>query len=412
MTRAEIQALIDAAPDGRIGFVQCSRPIVTIPYGHHVLDGPIVINKRVELDFRGGALIVPNGVRGIECLAGGWQAMVRNVTVFGQSQDYTAHGAAGIYSESYGMQFVDVMVRFCGIGLDVYGVSSEGKNANDTCGLFVKTHDCGTGIRFRGGDTNGGAFVGTTMNVGINGIDDASFLGNNFIGTMFHSLREYAYKGSSVANYSTFVGSYLELDCGADLPNGWKDTVSDTTNVTWVGGGAVTVAKLGTRVGLNRSRIRFGDTTPDGGSVAVTMPHGAVESALSAERRTAGGVTVDGFRLRWVQALKQAGIEAWKPNVAGQTPTGDGLTRPLSWTAAGNTEGFAKPKLEARHYTVGSPVGDAALRLRTLAAPPSIVTLGETILVVDINAETCVAYHGRDEGNGPYWHPLSWSVPT
>ncbi len=101
MTRAEIQALIDAAPDGRVGIHQAGRPVVSIPYGHHVLDGPIVIDRRVDVSFSGGVLLLPNGVRGLHLKTGAWGARVRDVCVFGQGQVAAQHGAEGILCESY-----------------------------------------------------------------------------------------------------------------------------------------------------------------------------------------------------------------------------------------------------------------------------------------------------------------------
>lgn len=342
MDRAEIQALIDAAPDGRVGFHQAGRPQVTIPYGLHVLDGPLVVEKRIDLTFNGGTLVLPNGVRGLHVKTGAWGARLRDVCVFGQSQDAAKHGADGILVESYGVEVCDALVRYCGTGLRISGTAQNQTNANAFRGRALSIFDCDLALHLKGGDTNGGCIEALVINACRAGILDESFLGNAFVGVMFHTIREHAYRCTAAANYSTIVGSYVEIDCGSGLPGGFKETIQDGPSSTWLGGGAVPLAPLGTRVGLTSSRLRFGDGLPDGGRVEVTMPAGAAWAALDARRKSAAGVLVDGFRLRWVDLLKQVGLEAI-PGVGG----GAGLLRPFGWTGTGHAAGFGHMRVNA-----------------------------------------------------------------
>lgn len=350
MNRAEIQALIDAAPDGRIGMHQAGKPMVTVPYGHHVLDGPVEIPCRMTADFSGSVLVVPNGVAAIVVKKEAFGATVRNVTVFGQSQNGAAHAADGIRIEACYAQLIDAFVRFVGVGVHV---TSLGGGIPDGVQMAnVQVFNCDAGAHLKGGDVNGGCFVGLGIQSCRVGIVDESFLGNTFVGPLLHTIAERAYEGKVAANYSTLVGAYLEADCGIAI-GGPHNTLDDKPNATWLGGGGACYAKQGTRVGLNRSRIRFGDSLPNGDELNVTVPHAAAESALTAERKAkTGGALIDGFRLAWTSALKACGFVTY-PDAA----NANGLTRPFGWTTEGHASGFAQARVNALPPSQGNPAG-------------------------------------------------------
>lgn len=356
--RDEIQALLDATPNGKIGIHQAGRPVVSIPYGEHVLDGPIVINRRMDVSFCGGVLIVPDGVRAIEMKSGAWGARVRDVCVFGQSQDGAAHGTDGILVEAYGAEVRDAFIRFVGIGIHIAGSQTKNTNANGFAVSDVSIFNCDIGLHIKGGDTNAGQFVGVKIDSCRSGILDESFLGNVFVSTMLHTISEHAYKCTVGANYSTFIGTYMELDCGSALPNGIHGTIVDKWRQSWIGGAAVTYCKVADRLGYGSTRLRFGETASDGVRYTVRIPDAAVEAVFTAERRdNVNGGLIDGWRARWVSLLKQCGFEVYKPNAPSTPLTGDGLTRPLGWTTEGHPDGFGHARHDAEHFSAGNPQG-------------------------------------------------------
>ena len=444
MDRASIQALIDAAADGRyppqppgapILRHQAGRPVVSIPYGVHELDGPLFISNRVDVTLNGAVLLLLAGVMAFHVTASAWAARIREFCAFVKSQDPVAHGitrpvtlwwtptlmqvvldadangwvpccadrirvngtawrriegvapypligtrtgyivtldaippqSAGCTSwqsvpavlvEGHGTQIDDALIRFAGKGIEVHSGPSALPDAVQTSNVHV--FNCDTGVHLRGGDTNGGRFDGTIVHSGRIGILDESFLGNSWVGTLLHTLSEWAYRCTVPANYSTHVGTYVEADCGSALatpgvspPDGFKKTIDDQANVTWLGGGAAAIAKVGTRVGLNRSRIRFGDTMPNGDELNVTIPHASAESALTAERKSkSSGALIDGFRLAWTSTLKACGFVIY-PDAA----NANGLTRPLGWTTEGHGSGFGHARVNALPPSQGNPAG-------------------------------------------------------
>lgn len=351
LTRAEIQALIDAAPDGRIGIHQAGRPVVSVPYGMHVLDGPLVIEKRIDLTFNGGILVVPDGTVALHVKPPAWCARVRDVCVAGQSQVGSQHGAAGIRVEAWGAEVRDVLVRWVGTGVHIPASAQSGSNANGVRLDGVTIFNCDAGFHIKGGDTNGGWFAGTKIDSCRVGILDESFLGNTFAGTMLHTITEHAYKCTATANYSTIAGTYMELDCGSALPGGVKDTIVDQLGQAWIGGAAVAFAKVADRVGYGSTRLRFGESASDGTRYTVRIPDAVAEAALTAQRMKASGALIDGLRLRWNQLLKSVGLEAFAP------PGGNGSIRPIGWTGIGHASGFGHARANAQPSQQGNPAG-------------------------------------------------------
>lgn len=396
MNRQEIQALIDAAPDGRwpswappqppILRHQAGRPRVTIPYQVEPWDDTIVINAGVHVDFCGGVALLPNGVSAVLYEKGAWRARVENLTPFGLTQNGAAHGAPAFLIRSYGAELHGCLPRFCGTGISVWSDATHLPDAVQVTQNQV--FNCDSGIELKGGDVNGGSFVGNVIHSCRRGIGDAAFLGNFWMGTMLHTIAERAYHCTVTANYSTHVGTYVEADCGVDLPGGYKATIDDQPNITWVGGNAAAIAMRGTRLGLNRSRIRFGDTLPSGDELNVTIPHAAAESALTAERKLKTvGTFIDGWRMRLVSSLKQWGIESYT-----SPANANGLTRPFSWGAAGHVRP-GQPLVGALPSTVGAPAGFVPARAAFADLPsPATFFPGDVVEVIDVAAKTRKSY--------------------
>ena len=415
MTRAEIQALIDAAPDGRIGIHQAGRPMVSVPYGKHTLDGPIVIDAMIDVDFSGGVLIVPDGVQALDVRASGWGCRVRNLTVFGQSQNGAQHGASGIVMGAYGATLEHVLVRFCGTGIVWDGRQGEPEDASDTWldnanAVFaenVKVFNCDLGIVVKGGDSNGGCFEAITVDNCRVGIQDESFLGNTWVGMHMHTIAEEGYRATSAANYSTVVGSYMEQDVYGGLKS--------QARITWVGGGAVPNVDVGDRVGLGLCRLGFYDKLPGGGYLTATLPHGAANSAMTVRRYTDQGGFVNGLdAFRFQDNLSQCGLHWYGGSIAN-----DGLTRPFLWSY-----GNGLSRVDAQHYSIGSALGHEGARMgdldtvagfvddntaaldtlplrRVTQLPAQGEAIGDLVLL-DSNG-ALVPFEWRDDGNGPEW---------
>lgn len=350
MTRAEIQALIDAAPDAKIGIDQAGCPVVTIPYGQHLLDGPIVVNRRMDVDFQGGVLVPMDGVIALDVQAPAWGCRIRNINVYGQSRDPAAHDESGIVMGAYACVLEHVLVRWCGTGITWDGRIGEADDANDTwldnvngaTGNIVRVFNCGTGVVVKGGDSNGGVQFAVIVDNCDVGIRDESFLGNTWVGLHMHTISGEGYDATASANYSTMLGSYMEADV-----LGGVDSMAKTT---WVGGGAIPYVKVGDRIGLGMCRLGFSDETPDGGRITVRMPHAAVYAGATFERRDASDGLVNGSScFRWIDSLGQCGQTWYGGGIAN-----DGLTRPYGVTTV---DGLTR--VDAQHFTVGNPSGFA-----------------------------------------------------
>lgn len=357
LTRAEIQALIDAAPDGRIGqppgvLHQAGRPVVWVPYGEHHLDGSIVVDRRLDVRFSGSTLVVPDGVRAIHAAPGAWCGRARDFTVFGGSRNAAQHGTDGVFVEAFGFQVSDALARYVGTGLRAQASVQQGANANGLDVRGFSAWDCDTGLHLKGGDTNGGSFAAIKINGCRVGLLDESFLGNHFSSVMFHTIAEHAYRCTVPANYSYIAGVYVELDCGSALPGGWLDCIEDQPLQTWVGGNVIPLLKRAERVGYGSTRLRFGETAPDGSRIRVRIPDVLVESAMTAERRRPDGTLRDGLGIGWSQLLQKVGV--WLYGAGG---AGTRQIQPLSATGVDHPAGHGHARVNGRPSTEGPPQG-------------------------------------------------------
>ena len=188
------------------------------------------------------------------------------------------------------------------------------------------------GIHLLGGDCNAGTFSGFEINGGRIGILDESFLGNAHIGHHIATTSEEAILITAPANYSTYVGIYIENNCGYSLPaDGAK--VRTRARVTTVGGGMVPHASFGDRIGLGKSKIRFEDKAPGNETLAVTIPNSAVNSAITVSH----SADPEPWYIRRINRYNQWGIVVSRNN----------LSRPFGWGTAEHPAHANRPLVEA-----------------------------------------------------------------
>lgn len=369
-----IQGLVDtaSAESHRRDIRITRRPQCVVPPGEYLLDQPIVVDAPISLIMDGVSLVLePGAVNGVEFHPGAQWASLRGATIVGRlhlelAGDPVQAGntGVGVHIAAHGVHVEDVICREVGTGFFIEGRSAA-INANGWKLTQCEAFAVRKGLHLIGGDTNGGLADGFVVNgAREEGILDESFLGNTYVGTLLHTTYLEAYKCTVGANYSTFVGSYLELDCGIGLPTGVKESVKSQHNVTFVGGGMVPYADLGSRVGLNASRLIFGDQGPSG-HTQVTIPHAAVDGTLT-HTLTHNDGTVERWDLRRVAPLNRWGV----------VTDASGVQSPISWqdvkssargelrleTSAASPQGF-KPASEQE-------VADLEARVAALESQP------------------------------------------
>lgn len=353
---AAIQGALDRVPQQ--GYRLLAVPELRVPWGTWPLaEGVHVRDARVvHIDLAGSAILVPPGETAITVHRLAQGTSIRRGVIAGVEATQTT--GTGIRVEAPGIAIEDVIVRELGIGLDFWGVGGTQYNADSMQVRGGSIYQCDIGIRLKGADAQGGTFLGVVIFGGRVGVQDESFLGNAYVGLQFHTISEHAIRtlntdapSSPVANYSTWLGTYLEADCGYDLPGGVTETIDSSmaANVSWFGGGVIPHVRVGDRVGLGVSRLGFRESLPDGGYVSVSIPHGANNSAIAIGRFNADGQYRESHALRWVDQLHRFGLHPVGPNVPN-----DGLTMPLGYTSSTHPRGLGRAIHDARQ---AAPLG-------------------------------------------------------
>lgn len=404
MNGSDIQALIDAAPD-QPGLRRTLRTPITVPPGDYEVTEPIVVDKCVLLDMRGVALYPADDTDALQFVGGsGWSSMLGCWIVGVQA----GHQGIGIDCQAHGITLQDIMVREMHTGIRWWGTAGNGTNANGGGVRDAQIYGChDLGIHLIGGDANAGIFshiyivgAGATRHAVL----DDSFLGNAMHGLHASTTREEAYKVTASANYSTWTACYLESDCGLDLPAG-APKISAKPRVSWFGGNAIfhVPEGHGDRFGAGNSQAAFQGITPDGDTIRVALPHASQDAVMSVSHISGDPQThpSGGLELMWKRSRKSRAHEMVMRTPVGQPKTALALTRNDSLAGRGHAlvDPATKP-ITAEQIPSATGVG-----MQALASLPSPVTLGAVVAVVTGNSVQL--YHGRDEGNGPYWQPLS-----
>lgn len=398
-TAQVLRDLIAAAPAQGSSF-RGAYP-VQWPAGEYTVESTIEVDRPVDIDARGVQLVTPLGVDALRFVPSAPWSRIDGVTARAV-YEFTPHAAVGIDVQAHGVTVERATARGMGYGLRVYGSAQIGANANCVqvrTALLYGCHEAG--VHLKGGDANAGVFGGVEIIGGSQrtrvGVLDESFLGNTWVGLHVSSTREHGVRITPAANYSTHVGTYLENDCGTELPPGAKK-IQCGVRVSWFGGNAIDHAPLGDRVGLGHSKVTFADIAPNGDTLQVTMPHAAdhsymawVHTAAPGSGRPSGGVEA-----LWRREPSRKTIEL-QTRAAGER-------RPVvSATRADAAEGHgicvASPRPAPADPT---PVG-------LLSALPTAVVVGATVQVVDDATDTVQMWRGKTGPNGPYWAPLVWA---
>lgn len=386
-----IQAMLDAAPvQPGVRRTLCT-PIV-VPPGDYEVTETLRVMRWVDLDMRGVTLWPVAGVDAMRFEVGSeWSKLRGTLTIVGS---VTPHAGIGLDIQAHGIKADDLVIREMGTGLRVWGAAGEGTNANACIvrnALLFGCHD--VALHLKGGDCNAGTFDAIEV-IGASktrlGVLDESFLGNLMRGIHVSSTREEAVKVTATANYGTWSGNYIENDCGFELPSG-APKIRSRPGTTWVGGNVVVHADMGDRLGMGKSQVRFEGRTPDGETLAVTIPHAADRNYLSFTHSTQGTEML-------LRRAKTSGLVEWMARKQGA------LTRAWAMTRGDAT-------VPAGRMIAAAQTDAAAPSWKVLDVLPATVDMGAVVLVIDAASGSCVAYHGRDEGNELYWYPLSWKTP-
>jgi hypothetical protein len=171
----------------------------------------------------------------------------------------------GLQVAAHGVRLFNIQIHRLGKCIEVYGEGGHA-NSNATQSYSTLMNNCwGYGERIRGGDSNGGVFIGEELIGGV-GLRDSAFLGNLHLGPMVQgndkvsnsseegpTPKKYSLDFSS-GNYSTIVHPYIELSEAKPLGT-WTNLIA--------GGQAVARWELGERVGGQYSRLVFRNQTSD-----------------------------------------------------------------------------------------------------------------------------------------------------
>jgi hypothetical protein len=336
-----IQEILDLVPvPGDRGY---SGPRVPLhfPHGSYHLDDPdgdgVALHVRGQclLNLNGSEFIVDNNVTAWKFeSSAAWSKLYDGCIL--PVDRFSPHNGVGIEVISHGIRLSDLFISKMGIGVIANG-RTVGNNANCQQWKDLIIYYCwDIAVHLLGGDCNAGTFTGFEINGGRIGILDESFLGNAHIGHHIATTSEEAIIITAAANYSTYVGIYIENDCGHSLPDD-APMVKTMTRVTTVGGGMVPHALLGDRIGLGKSRIRFEDKAPGNHTLAVTIPHAAVDSAITVTH----SADPQEWFIRRVGFLNQWGIVINRNT----------LVRPFGWGTADHPTHANLPLVEATEAT-------------------------------------------------------------
>jgi len=334
---AAIQEVLDLIPDATSRGYTGPRIPLRFPHGTYRLDDPdgdgvaLHVGGQCLLDLGGSEFVVDNGVTAWQFEpTAAWSKLCNGCIM--PVDRFSSHEGVGVKIISHGIRLSDLIIREMGKGVYADGRTTA-QNANCQQWRDLMIFNCwDVGVHLKGGDCNAGTFSGIEINGGRIGILDESFLGNAHIGHHISTTSEEAVLITAVASYSTYVGIYIENNCGYSLPEG-EPIVKTLARTTTVGGGMVPHAPIGDRIGLGKSRIRFEDKAPGNETLAVTIPHAAIDAALT--------VTHSADTARW--DLRRLGrLNQWGISIGS-----NGLTRPYSWGTADHPTHANKPLVEA-----------------------------------------------------------------
>ncbi|MEM7130152.1 MAG: hypothetical protein AAF702_27730 [Chloroflexota bacterium] len=334
---AAIQEILDLIPGPSSRGYSGPRVPLRFPYGSYRLDDPdgdgiaLRVPGQCQIDLGGSEFVVDNDVTAWKFESSAAWSKLCNGAIMPVDR-FSNHIGVGVEIISHGIRLSDLIIREMGVGVVANGVGAQ-LNANCQQWRDLLIFQCwDIGVHLKGGDCNAGTFSGLEIIGGRIGILDESFLGNAHTGHHISTTSEEAILVTAGANYSTYVGIYLENDCGHALPEG-SPIVQTLARVTTVGGGMAPHAPLGDRIGLGKSRLRFEDQAPGNETLAVTIPHAAVDAAMTVTH----SADAERWDLRRLNRLNQWGISIG----------GTGLIRPYSWGAPEHPNHANQPLVEA-----------------------------------------------------------------
>lgn len=196
----------------------------------------ITVFKKTILDGNGALLVAPNTAPPYVVLRftvpldgefvypapgthAAWSA-VRDIAITPDVVSVTQNQITGLQIAAHGVRLDNIQIARLGRCLEVYGVAGHA-NADDVQGAKITVNGCwGYGVYIRGGDANGGTFVGEEVVGGV-GYRDRSFLGNIHLGTQIEGNDKVSndvdegtvhakHSIKSEGNYSSWFGPYLE----------------------------------------------------------------------------------------------------------------------------------------------------------------------------------------------------------
>jgi len=167
-----------------------------------VLTAPVSCSQPVIIEGNGYTIV--GG--GLHLLPGAAWSTVRDVRFDG------AGTGIALDIEAHGVRLQNLWVDDWGIGIRASsneGAPAANANAQFWQALWVVNND--TGIKFDGIDANAGLLLGVQTRNNTTHILDSGFLGNTHVGGTMDGTGV-KLKTDSAADYSTFIGSYIEGD--------------------------------------------------------------------------------------------------------------------------------------------------------------------------------------------------------
>lgn len=231
-----------------------SPSLVTIPPGTYHITETLVVPRPTALMAHGVVIRAAAGIVAMRIGPDADWSRLEGLTLVGDRKA-PDDASVGLLVHAHGATIRDVTVDRFNRGILVDGTGDTGANANGVQIDRVRIWNARVGLRLQGADANGGTITGADFNACWRSVEDASFLGNTFIGTTVHPQPQRqtppAILVSNQNASSVFVGTYIEGGGGIH---------TESRRSLFLGGLALRhVSGRGEWIGERRGRLTFGD---------------------------------------------------------------------------------------------------------------------------------------------------------